>query len=165
MNIKDLKDRKIKSNSYLTFEFENELYAVHVFNVLNIIELTKITKVPKSPEYMLGVVNLRGVALPIVDLHQKFGLKILQNIVYNCIIVMNIKINEEPIMVGILVDSVQEVIELDQNNLMPSPNIGNKSESKFIDGITHEGDKLILVINMEKLFSVEDIIRLSEQRS
>jgi purine-binding chemotaxis protein CheW len=159
----DMKNKKNSSNSYLTFELENELYAVHFSNVLNILDLTTITKVPKSPEYFVGVMNLPGVVLPVVDLHLKFGLKISEYTVNTCIIVMNIKIEDELIMVGIIVDSVQEVIEIEQINLISTSNISNKYKPEFNEGIVYAGNKLIKVLNMEKVFSIEDIVTLNKQ--
>jgi purine-binding chemotaxis protein CheW len=154
MNAEDIK--KI-SNSYLSFKLENELFAAHVSKVLNILEMSKITKVPKSPEYMLGVMNLRGTVLPIVDTRIKFGLKVSDFTVNTCIIVLDIDMDGDSIIVGALVDSVQEVLEVESTNIMPPPSIGSKYRSEFIEGVTKSGDNFIMILDMDKVFSTEEL--------
>jgi purine-binding chemotaxis protein CheW len=154
MNSEDIK--KI-SNSYLSFKLENELFAAHVSKVLNILEMSKITKVPKSPEYMLGVMNLRGTVLPIVDTRIKFGLKVSDFTVNTCIIVLDIDMDGDSIIVGALVDSVQEVLEVESTNIMPPPSIGSKYRSEFIEGVTKSGDNFIMILDMDKVFSTEEL--------
>jgi purine-binding chemotaxis protein CheW len=154
MNSEDIK--KI-SNSYLSFKLENELFAAHVSKVLNILEMSKITKVPKSPEYMLGVMNLRGTVLPIVDTRIKFGLKVSDFTVNTCIIVLDIDMDGDSIIVGALVDSVQEVLEVESTNIMPPPSIGSKYRSEFIEGVTKSGDNFIMILDMDKVFSSEEL--------
>ena len=148
---------KKMSNSYLSFKLENELFAAHVSKVLNILEMTKITKVPKSPAYMLGVMNLRGTVLPVVDTRMKFGLKISDNTINTCIIVLEIEIDGETVMVGALVDAVQEVLEVEAENILPPPSIGSKYKSEFIEGVTKSGENFIMILDMDKVFTTEEL--------
>ena len=148
---------KKMSNSYLSFKLENELFAAHVSKVLNILEMTKITKVPKSPAYMLGVMNLRGTVLPVVDTRMKFGLKISVYTINTCIIVLEIEIDGETVMVGALVDAVQEVLEVEAENILPPPSIGSKYKSEFIEGVTKSGDNFIMILDMDKVFTTEEL--------
>jgi len=148
---------KKMSNSYLSFKLENELFAAHVSKVLNILEMTKITKVPKSPAYMLGVMNLRGTVLPVVDTRMKFGLKISDYTINTCIIVLEIEIDGETVMVGALVDAVQEVLEVEAENILPPPSIGSKYKSEFIEGVTKSGDNFIMILDMDKVFTTEEL--------
>ncbi len=150
-------DIKSISNSYLSFKLEDELFAAHVSKVLNILEMTKITKVPKSPDYMLGVMNLRGTVLPVIDTRLKFGLKISDFSVNTCIIVLDIDLEGESVIVGALVDAVQEVLEVEPANILPPPNIGSKYKSEFIEGITKSGDDFIMILDMDKVFSSEEL--------
>ena len=101
-------------NSYLSFKLGDELFAVNVGKVLNILEMTRITKVPNSPEYMKGVINLRGSVLPVIDMRVKFGLELTEETVNTCILVLDIEIDNESVKVGALVDAVSEVLEIEE---------------------------------------------------
>jgi purine-binding chemotaxis protein CheW len=151
-----------KQNSYLTFKLENETFAANVSKVLNILELSKITKVPKAPEYMKGVINLRGSVLPLIDTRIKFGMSETEFTTNTCILVLDIEMEGESVHVGALVDSVQEVIELTENEIKPPPSIGNKYKSEFIDGMARLNDEFVMILNMDYIFSVTDIIDLQE---
>lgn len=100
------------SNSYLSFKLENETFAVTVERVHEILEIPTVTKVPKSPDFMTGVINLRGNVLPVIDTRIKFGLAKTDFTIDSCIIVLSIMMENEQITIGALVDSVQEVLEL-----------------------------------------------------
>lgn len=158
----DTAEIKSISISYLSFKLENELFAAHVSKVLNILEMTKITKVPKSPEYMLGVMNLRGTVLPVIDTRIKFGLKLSDFTINTCIIVLDIDLEGESVTVGALVDSVQEVLEIESASIMPPPNIGSKFKSEFIEGIAKSGDDFIMILDMDKVFSTEELSIVKE---
>ncbi|OFX21212.1 MAG: chemotaxis protein CheW [Bacteroidetes bacterium GWA2_31_9] len=152
----------INSNSYLTFKIGNELFAAHVSKVLNILEMTKITKVPRAPEYMLGVINLRGTVLPVVDTRVKFGIVANEITSNTCIIVMDIAIENDNVHVGALVDSVQEVLEIEEKNILPPPSIGSKYKSEFIKGMIHFNEEFIMLLDIDKVFSSEEIIMLKD---
>src|SRR5687768_11883119 len=100
----------LQSQSYLTFRLGGEIFAASVLHVIEILELSKITKVPRSPAFMRGVINLRGNVLPVIDTRSKFGLESAADTVDTCIMVLNIESGNEKIMVGALVDAVQEVL-------------------------------------------------------
>ena len=149
-------------NSYLTFKLENETFAANVSKVLNILELTKITKVPKAPSYMKGVINLRGSVLPLIDTRIKFGMTETEFTTNTCILVLDIEMDNESVHVGALVDSVQEVIELKEDEINPPPSIGNKYKSEFIDGMARWKDEFVMILNMDYIFSLDDIINMQE---
>lgn len=153
---------KPQSNSYLSFRIGDELFSAHVSQVINILEMTKITKVPRAPEYMLGVINLRGSVLPIIDTRIKFGIKVSDYTTHTCIIVMEINIEGALIHVGSLVDSVQEVIEVEQKNILPAPNIGSKFKSEFIKGMMNINDNFIMLLDIDKVFTSDELIMLKE---
>jgi purine-binding chemotaxis protein CheW len=121
--------------SYLSFKLGDEVFAANVSKVLNILEMTKITKVPKAPDYMKGVINLRGTVLPLVDTRIKFGLTATEFTANTCILVLDIQIGDESLQVGGLVDAVQEVLEIEEYQILPAPNIGSKYHSEFISGM------------------------------
>ncbi len=148
--------------SYLTFKLGDEAFAAHVSRVINILEMVRITAVPRSPEYMKGVINLRGNVLPVIDTRIKFGLSATEFTKNTCIIVMNINIEEEKIDMGILVDSVTEVVEIEDSQILPPPSIGAKYKSKFIDGIIKNDEQFIMLLDMDKVFSTDEILSLKE---
>jgi purine-binding chemotaxis protein CheW len=157
-------DNNQKINSFLSFKLGEEEFAAHVGKVLNILEMMSITAVPKAPDYMKGVINLRGTVLPVVDTRIKFGMEPTVNTPNTCIIVLEVKIDEETIHLGALVDSVQAVIELDNNQILPPPTIGSKYKSEFIEGVVSIDNRFIMILNMDAIFSFEDITRIKEKQ-
>ena len=149
--------------SYLTFKLGEELYAANVRNVINIVELSKITKVPCAPEYMLGIVNLRGMVLPVADARMKFGLPQTDYTINTCILVLEVVVNNKIVMVGALVDAVKEVIEIDVAEIKDPPTIGFSVNNYFITGVYKktEDDVFIMIINLDSVFSINEIIELS----
>ncbi|MEJ1239275.1 chemotaxis protein CheW [Chryseolinea sp. T2] len=150
------------TQSYLTFRLDDELFATSVINVIEILELTRITKVPRSPSFMRGVINLRGTVLPVIDARQKFGLDKTPDTVNTCILVLNIQIDNEKLTVGALVDAVQEVLDIDISTIQPAPSIGSRYKSEFIDGMVKGNDKFIMLLNVSKVFSSEEVSILKE---
>jgi len=144
--------------TYLSFRLGEEVFAINVSKVLNILEMKPITRVPKSPEYMKGVINLRGTVLPVVDLRLKFSLPENEITVDTNIIVLNIDKGGEPVTLGILVDSVKEVLELKTDDIVPSPTIGTKYNSTFIEGLWPINENFIMILDIDKIFSVDEVI-------
>lgn len=152
-----------KINSYLSFKLGDEEFAAHVGKVLNILEMTRITEVPKAPEYMKGVINLRGTVLPVIDTRIKFGMTPTVYTTNTCIIVLDIELDGESIHVGALVDSVQAVLEIEKGQIMPPPSIGSKYKSEFIEGVANIDEKFIMILNMDSVFSSDEITDLKDK--
>lgn len=151
-----------KTTSYLTFKLEEEVFAANVSKVLNILELSKITKVPKSPRFMKGVINLRGSVLPLIDTRLKFEMEETEYTTNTCILVLDIDMSGESVHVGAIVDSVQEVVEFDESHIQPAPSIGTKYKSEFIEGMAKKNDSFIMILNMDLVFSTEELSLLKE---
>ena len=147
-------------NSYLTFKLGEEEFAAHVSKVLSIMEMVKITKVPKSPEYMQGVINLRGQVLPVVDTRIKFGMTPTEFTANTCIVVMEVEVNGEYVQVGTLVDSVQEVLEISDDQIQPPPSIGSRYKSEFISGMAKLDEHFIMMLDMDHVFSAEEMLNV-----
>lgn len=156
-------DNLSRINSYLSFKLGEEEFAAHVGKVLNILEMTKITEVPKAPDYMKGVINLRGTVLPVIDTRIKFGMSPTVYTTNTCIIVLDIEMDGESIHVGALVDSVQAVLELDENTLLPAPSIGSKYKSDFIEGVANIDDRFIMILNMDSVFSSDELSSMKDK--
>jgi purine-binding chemotaxis protein CheW len=155
-------DSDNKLQTYLSFKLGEEVFAINVSKVTNILEMSQITKIPKAPEYMKGVINLRGSVLPVIDLRLKFSLPEKEATVDTSIIVLSINLNGEMVMVGVQVDSVKEVLEFITDEIAPSPTIGSKYNSGFIEGMWRTEDKFIMILDIDRVFSVDDIIDVKE---
>src|SRR6478735_10754969 len=112
-------------NSFLTFRLGDELFAANVGKVIEILEVPKITKVPRSPDFMRGVVNLRGSVLSVIDSRTKFGLPATTDTINTCIIVMIVNVEGQDITMGVIVDAVQEVMEINDTQMQDMPAIGS----------------------------------------
>lgn len=142
-----------KLSSYLTFKLGNENFAANISNVLHILGVPKITPLPNSPTHIKGVINLRGKVLTILDPHYKFDMPEQAITKNSCIIVLELEDKGENIEVGALVDSVDKVIELAEDKLLPPPDLGSKFKSDFIENVIKKGDEFILVVNIQEVFS------------
>ncbi len=148
--------------SYLTFNIGSEYFAANVTHVQNIIEYTKITKVPKMPEYMLGIMNLRGQVLPVIDSRLKMGMENTEITTNSCILVMEMKSKDKVDYIGVLVDGVAEVIEIDKVDIKDSSTIGANFISDFITGVYHDDTKFIMLLDVEKVFVSKEILKFSK---
>lgn len=160
MSVTSITDTK----QYLTFCVGEEHFALDVSNVREILEFTSITKVPKTPEYMRGVINLRGSVVPVLDMRLKFGFEETKNTIDTCIIVLEVSIDEEKTIIGALVDSVQEVFELDPQSIEPAPRIGTHLKTDFINGMGKKDDHFLIILNIDKVFSSEELNIAQELR-
>lgn len=151
--------------TFLSFRLSEEVFAINVTQVLNILEMSPVTIIPKAPAYMKGVINLRGTVLPVVDLRIMFGLPEKETTVDTSIIVLNINLKGESVLVGILVDAVREVLELRNSEISPAPSIGTRYNSAFIKSMWRNDDKFIMILDIDKVFSTDEIIDLKEQQS
>ena len=159
-------DERLKLKSYLSFKLGEEIFAANVSKVLNILEMTKITKVPQAPAYMQGVINLRGTVLPVVDTRIKFGLSATEFTPNTCILVLEVIVENEHLHIGALVDAVQEVLEIEDEELLAPPTLGNRYRSEFINGMYKLSDEqFIMMLDMDKVFSVDDVNLLSQHSS
>lgn len=153
---------KIAIETFLSFTLGEEVFAINVSKVINILELKPITKVPRTPNFLKGVINLRGTVLPVIDLRLKFGLPEKEATVDTSIIVLNIEKDGEDVLLGILVDAVKEVLEFKTDEIAPAPSIGTKYDSNFIQGMWRIEDSFIMVLDIDKVFSIEEIIDFKE---
>jgi purine-binding chemotaxis protein CheW len=145
------------TKQYLTFKLNEEVFALDVSNVREILEVTAVTKVPRTPEYMKGVINLRGSVVPVFDMRLKFGLCQAEKTVNTCIVVVEVNFEEEKTVIGALVDSVQEVFELEPGDIEPPPKIGTQLNTAFIKGMGKKDDRFIIILNIDNVFSSEEL--------
>ncbi len=142
---------------YLTFTLDRELYAMDIAKVREVLEYTDITRVPRTPEFMRGVINVRGRAVPVVDMRLKFGLSKTTQTVNTCIIITEVDVDGEATVLGALADSVQEVFDLEPDQIEPAPRLGARIRTEFIEGMGKQGDEFIIILNIDKIFSAEEL--------
>ncbi len=147
---------------YLTFKLGEEIYAVDVAKVREILDYSPITKVPQTPEFMRGVINLRGSVVPVVDMRLKFSMSPTVKSVNTCIVVVEVILEGEPTIIGALVDSVQEVIELEPTQIEPPPRMGTHLNVEFLRSMGKIGEKFIMILDIDKVFSTSEIIAVQE---
>lgn len=147
--------------SYLTFKLGGEYFALNVGKVINILELQRITKIPKSPEYLAGMINLRGEVLPLIDTNIKLGYKETVKTSNTCILVVETETENVRHKFGILVDSVQEVLEFEDHLIKPPPSYGNTYENEILTGVVESDEKLVMVMDIEALLSAQEIISIN----
>jgi purine-binding chemotaxis protein CheW len=142
---------------YLTFKLADEVFALDITKVREVLDYTTITKVPKTPEFMRGVINLRGSVVPVVDLRLKFGMTKTENTLNTCIIITEVSVDGEATVLGALADSVQEVVDLGAEQIKPAPKIGAKLDTEFITGMGKQNDKFIIILDIDKVFSTSEL--------
>lgn len=146
-----------ETRQYLTFKLAEEIFAVDVAKVREILEFTSITKVPQTPEFMRGVINLRGSVVPVMDMRLKFGMPETEKTVNTCIIVVEVNHEGETIVIGALADSVQEVFELEPEQIEPAPRIGSRLNTDFILGMGKHDGAFIMILDIDRTFSSQEI--------
>lgn len=141
------------SCSYITFKLGDELFAIDVVRVREVLDLSEITRVPTAPPYMRGVVNVRGSAVPVVDLRRKFGLPPADDTVHTRILVLELELDGELAVVGGLADSVHEVIELAADQLAEPPRIAMRWRAELIQALGKKGDQFIILLDIARVFA------------
>jgi len=147
---------------YLTFKLGEESFAVDVIKAQEVLDYVAPTRVPQTPRFMLGVINLRGSVVPVIDLRQKFGMSVAEKSRDTCIIVMELMVDGEKTVVGALVDSVQEVLDLAEDQLEPPPRIGTKLKTEFIKGMGNHNESFLIVLDIDRVFSSDDVTLFSD---
>ncbi len=145
-------------NQYLTFTLGDELFALNIASVREILDDKEITRIPRTPPAMRGVLNVRGHAVPVVDLRRKFGMSPTQMTVNTCVIIIERSMDgEEQQNIGALADSVQEVIEMTEEMIDPPPRMGASIDAAYIKGMGKSEDGFIIILDAARLFSDEEL--------
>ena len=160
----DLRDEKIytKEGKYLTFSLANEEYGIGILKVKEIIGMITITSVPQTPPHVKGVINLRGKVIPVIDLRLKFGMPNMEYTERTCIIVIEITKDNGNILVGILVDSVSEVLNIKGADIEDTPNFGARLNTDYILGMAKAGEKIKILLDIDRVMNAEDVAVLEK---
>ncbi|OOV88556.1 chemotaxis protein CheW [Oceanospirillum linum] len=137
---------------YVTFRLADETYGINVIQVQEVLRYTEIAPVPGAPSYVLGIINLRGNVVTVIDTRQRFGLMTAETTDSTRIVI--IEVDQQ--VVGIMVDSVSEVVYLRQSEIETTPNVGNEESAKFIQGVCNKNNQLLILVELNKLMSDEE---------
>ena len=152
-----------ETTQFLTFMLEDELFALDIDKVREVLDFTSITKVPQTPDYMRGVINLRGSVVPVVDLRLKFGKTMAEKTVNTCVIIVEVDMDGETVVIGAMADAVQEVLDLEPDQIEPPPRIGTKLNLDFIRGMGKHADQFIIILDIDKVFTVDELELVHER--
>jgi purine-binding chemotaxis protein CheW len=149
-----------REGKYLTFTLDNEEYGIGIIKVKEIIGMIAITPVPQTPGYVKGVINLRGKVIPVIDLRLKFGMEPIEYNERTCIIVVEITGAAKKIPMGIVVDSVSEVLNIKSGDIEDTPNFGSRLETDYILGMAKTGDGVKILLDIDEVLNSEDVALL-----
>jgi purine-binding chemotaxis protein CheW len=145
-----------KTIQLLTFTLAGEVYALDVTVAREVVEFTHVTPIPKTPEWIRGVLNLRGAVVPVLDLKLKLGMEATARTKTTCILILEIDLDGEQTVVGVLADAVREVIEVEQSDIEPPPRFGARVSIKYVRGMGRHNNALFVLLDVSKVFASAD---------
>jgi purine-binding chemotaxis protein CheW len=154
-----------RAGKYLTFELKGEIYGLEILKVQEIIGMMGVTRVPRTPDFIRGVINLRGKVIPVVDLRHKFGLESTQDTERTCIIVVQFMQGATTMTMGIIVDEVSEVINIEGGQIEETPSFGANVDTDFILGIGKVGQKVVMLLDVDRVLSSGEAALVGEVAS
>ncbi len=149
------------AGKYLTFRLAEENYGLQILKVQEIIGMMTVTRVPRTPGFIRGVINLRGKVIPVVDLRVKFGLPEQAETEVSCIIVVQVDRGDDTVVMGIIVDEVSEVLDVKAEQVEPAPAFGEQVDTAFILGIGKIGDRVIMLLDSDRVLSSDDVVAIA----
>lgn len=152
-------------SQYLIFSLGGELFAVGTLRVREIIEYGNITSVPMMPAFIRGVINLRGAVVPVIDLNARFGRARTETSRRTCIVILEVQSDEQTHVLGIIVDAVSAVRQIDSTHIEPPPSFGTRIRADFIDGMAKVNGQFVILLDLGKVLSVDEISMLSGMAS
>ncbi len=154
---------QIQEGKHLTFSLGKESYGIPILQVREIIGMMEITPVPKTPDFIKGIINLRGKIIPVMDLRCKFGMPEKEYNERTCIIVVEIDINGLQKLLGVVVDMVSEVVSINASEIEPPPEYGQNAEHNFILGIGKIKDKVVIILDIEEIFVCDEVLSILDK--
>jgi purine-binding chemotaxis protein CheW len=152
-----IREMTIQVGKYLTFSLDREEYGIGILKIKEIIGMMPITSVPKTPDYVKGIINLRGKVIPIIDLRLKFNMKDIPYSERTCIIVVEIDSEVATVLIGIVVDAVSEVINIKEEDIEETPVFGAKLNTEYILGMAKMDGRVKILLNIDKVLTSEEI--------
>jgi purine-binding chemotaxis protein CheW len=157
-------DDVVQTDQYLTFTLDKEVFALEIGRIREVIDYLNVTPVPRMPVFLRGVINLRGNVVPVIDLRLMLGMKATEKKVDTCIIITEVMIEENSLHLGMLADSVQEVIDVDASQIDPAPKLGTMLNTDFIRGMGKRGDAFFIILNIDRVLSSSDLSMVNKMK-
>jgi purine-binding chemotaxis protein CheW len=154
-----------KAGKYLTFKLGSEEFGIAILKVQEIIKMMEITKVPRTPEFVRGVINLRGKVIPVVDLRIKFDMQSVTTTDKTCVIVVQVAHTGGVVTMGAIVDEVSEVLEIGSELIEPAPDFGSTVNTDFILGMGKIAKRVVILLNVDKVLSSKELAVISHPKS
>jgi purine-binding chemotaxis protein CheW len=152
---------KSLAGKYLTFRLASEEYGIEILKVVEIIKIMEITAVPRTPEFVRGVINLRGKVIPVVELRRKFNMETQEDTSETCIIVVSAAMPQgATVQMGILVDTVSEVLDIQAAEIEPPPQFGSSIDTNFIQGMAKVKGAVKILIDIDKVLTSQELASL-----
>lgn len=152
------------AGKYLTFEIGDESYGLQILRVQEIIKMQEITKIPRTPEFVEGVINLRGRIMPVIDMRKAFGMEERETSRNTCIIIVEVQRGEASTILGVVVDRVAEVLEISAGDIEPAPSFGAHVETQFILGMAKSKDSVNILLDINKIVEEDMLLSLEQAR-
>ncbi len=150
------------AGKYLTFKLADEEYGLEILKVQEIIQMQEVTRVPKTPNFVRGVINLRGKVIPVIELRKKFDMQTVEDTEKTCIVVVQVGKEDHPITIGVIIDEVSEVLDIASDNIQDTPSFGGNVNTEFIMGVGKIGEQVKMLLDIDKVLSHEDVKILSD---
>jgi purine-binding chemotaxis protein CheW len=157
----EVADSQGEEGQYLTFSLGKEMFAIGILNIKEILEYGQLTSVPMMPDFIRGVINLRGAVVPVVDLGARFGGKQSEITKRTCIVIIEVLGDDSRQDIGVVVDAVSEVLEIPSEEIEPAPAFGAKIRADFIEGMGKVDGRFVIILNVNKVLSVDELEILS----
>lgn len=153
-----------ESGQFLTFQLGDELFAFDVLRTNEVLEVTQITRVPGASDAMIGVINLRGSVVPVIDLRKRLKMPAKEYTIDTAIIIIDTEYGDEKVIIGVLVDAAKQVIMLDKSQLEVPPKVGMNLKIEYITAIGKHDNRFIILLNSDKIFSEKELVAAIESK-
>jgi purine-binding chemotaxis protein CheW len=151
------------ANKYLIFKLENERYAIPIAKVQEVISYVPVTSLHEASEFLKGVINLRGRIIPIIDMRLKFGLTAKDYTERTIFIIVDIVTVKDVHHIGLVVDAVQDVVEIPEDKIEKTPEVGFKFKSKYLNGIIQLQEAMVMILNLDSILATDDVVEITEK--
>jgi purine-binding chemotaxis protein CheW len=154
--------QQIDEAQYLTFQLGAEMFAIGILHIKEILEYNNLTTVPMMPAFIRGVINLRGAVVPVIDLSARFGRQISEVTRRSCIVIVEVSVDNGVQDIGLMVDAVSAVLEIPADDIEPAPSFGARIRADFISGMAKVDSKFVILLNVSKVLSVDEMAMLAD---
>jgi purine-binding chemotaxis protein CheW len=155
----------VQTDQYLTFTLAEETFAIEIVKVREVIDYVHVTRVPRMPSFLRGVINLRGSVVPVIDLRLILGMSGIEKTIDTCVIIAEVMVGNEALHLGMLADSVQEVIDIDPSQIDPPPKLGSMLDTDYIRGMGKREEGFFIILNIDRVLSGDEMASIEAMKT